>query len=402
MRSIFRALALGACLSVIGCDHDPAEQSTFTVGGSTSPVEERIFRQPVLSNPPSRLVDKRGRAWKRTRRVEYVAEPGPEATARPAASRPPSPEPDLLALTDAELAEKIRPISLYNGYEYSLEEPPLDEARKLKQHLRARQRGEPLKLDTGAPSQASAGVPEEEEIRPQIVIGTDSRSNRRGNLDYPWRTMMWITDSSQSSYCTAQLIGPSTATSVAHCFHSGSGWYSTRRWATGVDGQDANPFPDGRFDGCYWVTIPAAWDGSGIYYDFAVIEFSDMYPTCNLRPGNWAGWLGWKSSYVPSSSEFGYVYGFPFSGCPGASTCNRPQIWGVGANQMDEDGDNVDHYADTSGGQSGSALYVIDGAGNRYLIGNHKGGYSNPFDDWNEARRLEGLFYSFLKSYTAL
>lgn len=379
----------------IGCDHLPVE-------GDMSNLEESIVHEPVVSDPPSRIVDKIGRAWRRTRKVEYAAEPGPDATAVPAVPMPPSREPDLLALTDAELAEKIRPISLYAGFEYSLENPPIEEARKLKDHLRAQRRGEPLELYQGEPSEASAGVPEEEEISAQIIIDTDNRSNRRDNLDFPWRTMLWITDSSQSSYCTAQLIGPSTATSVAHCFHNGSNWYSTRRWATGVDGQDANPFPDGRFDGCYWVTIPAAWDGSGIYYDFAVIEFSDMYPTCNLRPGDWAGWLGWKSNYVPSSSEYGYVYGFPFSGCPGAQTCNRPQIWGIGANQLDEDGDNIDHYADTSGGQSGAVLYVIDGAGNRYLIGNHKGGYSNPFDDWNEARRLEGLFYSFLKDYSAL
>jgi hypothetical protein len=66
---------------------------------------------------------------------------------------------------------------------------------------------------------------------------------------------------------------------------------------------------------------------------------------------------------------------------------------------MDEDGDNIDHYADTSDGESGAGLYVIDG--NRYVVGSHQGGYSNAFDDWNEARRLEGLFYDYLIDYTA-
>ena len=125
-----------------------------------------------------------------------------------------------------------------------------------------------------------------------------------------------------------------------------------------------------------------------------------MYPTCNLYPGNTVGGLGWWSGYVPSDSEFGYVYGYPGDPCGGGS-CNWPQIWGIGSNGMDEDGDNVDHYADTTGGQSGAGLYVIHD-GSRYVIGTHKGGYSNPFDDWNEARRLEGLFYTFMKDYTAL
>jgi hypothetical protein len=74
----------------------------------------------------------------------------------------------------------------------------------------------------------------------------------------------------------------------------------------------------------------------------------------------------------------------------------------MGSTGMDEDGDDIDHYADTMGGQSGAALYVIF-FGNRYLVGNHSRGYDVlPFDEWNEARRLEGLFYTYLISYSAL
>jgi hypothetical protein len=68
---------------------------------------------------------------------------------------------------------------------------------------------------------------------------------------------------------------------------------------------------------------------------------------------------------------------------------------------MDYDMTDIDHYADTTDGQSGSALYVIL-SGNRYLIGNHRAGFSTPFGTWNEARTLEGLFAAFLQAYTAL
>jgi V8-like Glu-specific endopeptidase len=70
-------------------------------------------------------------------------------------------------------------------------------------------------------------------------------------------------------------------------------------------------------------------------------------------------------------------------------------------NDMDEDGWNIDHYADTTEGQSGSGLYIISN-GNRYVIGNHYAGFEHHFDSWNEARRLSDTFYSYLISYTAL
>lgn len=355
-----------------------------------------------LPDPPSKFVDKRGRTWDRYPAV-FAPEPPPGSNViRSKGSDSPEKVRDYLTMSDEEVAELIRPITLVGQYEYRLHSPPLKEARELKEMMRQQDRGE-LQLSRGEPSETTLGVIEED-LQGQIIIGSsDTRVKKRDNLAFPWRTIMWVTDAvSKTAMCTAQLIGRSTATSVAHCFHNGSAWLPTRVMATGVDGEDANPFPDGIME-CSWaIAIPGGYDGTDEEYDFATLESSDMFPdTCNLYPGDWAGYLGFWPNYAPSSSQHGYVYGFPFSGCPGASNCNRPQIWGIGHNNMDEDGWNVDHYADTSAGQSGAALYIVV-SGNRYLIGNHFGGFENPFDEWNEARRLSDLFYSYLTSYTAL
>lgn len=397
-------IGVGAVCALQACAIADPEEPARTRAEAMA-FEDGVYKEVQLAVPPAVVVDRRGQRWLRQRAVVPVPDPVGHPTARASSRSPSKIASELVAMSDAELAEKIRPISLYQGHEYTLEQPPLEQARQFRAELERRARGLPDLQRSGKPSEATLGplpeamLPKANQPAPQIVIGTDSRAQRRDNTTYPWRSILWITSSSQSGGGTAQLIGASTAVSAAHVFHSGSGWYSTRRWAPGVDSQDANPYPYGRTDGCYWVTIPAAYDGDS-YYDFAVIEFSNMFPTCNLYPGNTVGWMGWWSGYVPSGSEFGYVYGYPGDPCPGGS-CHWPQIWGIGSTGMDEDGDNVDHYADTTGGESGSGLYIIDG-GTRYVIGAHRAGFSNIFDDWNEARRLEGLFYSFMKDYTAL
>jgi V8-like Glu-specific endopeptidase len=394
-------IAIGAVCALQACGAGGPEDLELQESalGEAMISEDGAIKEPALAHPPALVVDKHGQRWRRQRAVVPVADPPAHQPPRAPRSTPKA-RPDLLAMTDEELAEKLRPISLFQGYEYTLEQPPIEQARQLKARLRGEAPGSD-ELRGGEPSERTEGQPLEALGTSKILIGSDGRQQYRNNTDYPFRSMLWITNASQTQGGTAQLIGASTAVSVAHVFHSGAGWYSTRRWAAGVDSQDANPYPYGLYDGCYWVTIPAAWDGSDEYYDFAVVEFSNMFPTCNLYPGNTVGWLGWKNGYVPNGSEAGAVIGYPGEGTCAGGSCNWPQLWGMNATGMDEDGWNIDHYADTSGGQSGAGLYIIID-NKRYVIGAHQAGYSNPFDDWNEARRIEGLFYTFIKDYSAL
>jgi len=408
------AAPLAAALS-IGCGGTDNHQSN----PSSEAIERRVTQQ-AAPDPPSAIVDKRGRSWVRGRAVVYAPDrlPGGQLPQRPPQSGEEE-ERKLAAMADEELAEKLSPRSMYAGYEYSLEKPSIEGARQFRDYLARKARGErgPEARGKGWSLGSAGGTPGKEVSEPlgseathanelPIVIGADNRQ-QASHTTFPWRTMLFITDSNwfpgstgQHAGCTAQLVGPSFAMSVAHCFApDDESWYSTRNWAPGVDSQATNPAPYGYWNGCYWVTIPSSYTGAGGYYDFAVIEFSDMYPTCNLYPGDTVGSLNWWSGFVPDGNEVGYVYGYPGIGCPGSATCNKPQIWGIGSTGMDEDGDNIDHYADTTEGESGAGLYVIDG--NRYVVGSHQYWYSHPLDEWNEARRLEGLFFNYLIDYTA-
>jgi V8-like Glu-specific endopeptidase len=216
---------------------------------------------------------------------------------------------------------------------------------------------------------------------------------------------------------SGSLIGPSTAMSVAHVFwdETNDTWEADHMWAPGFDSQDADPSPWGDWYRCYWVTIPVAYttNENANAYDYAVLDFD---VGCNSiengvnsdEPGRTVGWLGfYTASSGDIESQTGYVRGYPGSGTCGdpPQSCNV-RVWGDTSSPSENDVTStgeIHHQADTSEGQSGSALYhyadpSCAGCGyGPYLVGMHRAGSTS----YNIARHFDSTVYSFMRAYSS-
>lgn len=361
------------------------------------------YRQGLLTTPdgesPLEIWDTKGGKWVRGDAVTPSPEPTLAEQAQQDEERARRPQRPMNTYTLDELTENLRPITFYNGYQYTLD------GDRPRQHAKRVLEGKDEQVGRRATESTEVLSEEEvpsEELKPRQVFGTDSRVLRRENTTFPYRANIVLRPGNQGqAACSATLVGASTATSVAHCFHSGSNWYSTRVWAPGYDSQDSNPAPYGQWTGCYWVTIPGGYASSGgdFTYDYAVMEFSNMFPTCNLYPGNTVGALGWQwmgQSQI-EGSNVGYVIGYP------KDKPSSPQLWSAGNSYIDTEGsDQIDHEVDTSVGQSGSGYYVIQN-GSRIVVGSHSGSYFYlpGWQYYNRARRIDGSYYDLIKDYSA-
>lgn len=383
--------------------------------------------QAQTGKPCNDLVDKEGRRWHSRGAVQYATEVEgrDERWERPKdlnVLKPPS------KMTMEELAQAMRPVALVNGCEY-VREPDVQLAEWARRYQNA--------VLTYEDSRGSApSEPEVEEgssrtstkdAGPRMtIIGTDVREKRRDNTSYPMRTQVVLSNLSGGGRCSGTMIGASTMITAAHCVHDGDNWKETKTWSPGADSQDTVDFPYNPWSAyptssssnpmvfqCYVVTIPGGYaDGADDEWDFAVIEFSDMFPeipNCNLFPGNTVGWLGWGSqSSSTIEGTINYIYGYPGTsttpkcGVPGGTCaggpCNWPQIWGWGRSDVDVDGDSLAHHVDTTGGQSGSGVYnKVEGF--RKVIGIHQGCNSSTE---NRARRIDSTVIGFVKANSAL
>lgn len=405
--------------------------------GAMQMPEESIFSPALRFQGDAVEVLPDGRTIRRTALVrgktfEWIGQVGKRTadTETPAAV---DRAPDIDTLTVEELAANLRGLALFNGHQFIEAEPPIELARQVKRLHALERAGATDELKAALPGRAaSQGTAERtidlgrvEQVKTngkddtKIVHGTDDRYVM-SNTSYPHRTHIVFdnsgsTSSINGSQGSGTLIGPSTAMSVAHVFwhEANNTWEPTHRWAPGFDSQDSDSSPYGDWYGCYWVTIPTAYT---IYesttYDYAVLDFD---VGCNSykngvnsdNPGSTVGWLG---HYTASSSDIesrgGYLRGYPGTGtCGNPGTSCNVRVWGDYSSSSENDAlsTTIRHYADSSGGQSGSAFYhyadpSCSGCGyGAYLVGMHRAGYSS----YNEATRFTSTVYSFMKAYSS-
>ena len=326
--------------------------------------------------------------------------------------------PSLDEITLAELAEDLRGMAFYQGHRFLQAEPAWALAGRVKDIHALRQAGASLSelsalIPQVAPSQSVADT-EQAEGGPEFrtVHGFDDRAVM-SNTSYPHSTHIVFDNAGSAingSEGSGSLIGSSTAMSVAHVFwdEDADDWEGTHRWAPGYDNQDADASPFGVWTGCYWVTIPQGYaDHESKKYDYAVVDFNT--PNCSGtndgvdvdHPGDSTGWLGAR---VAPNSEIkdrtAYVRGYP-----GLGTCGNPardcdvRVWGdtsASSENKTPTGDiTIKHKADTSGGQSGSAIYhYVDGGA--YLIGMHRAGGNT----YNFARKYNSTVANFMSDHS--
>jgi len=363
-----------------------------------------------MAAPPASILDPSGRRFS-LRQANAPTSPGSiEKLARARSLQRDAPvegwrerglDKDFSAMSEAELAEALRPVTMVAGHEYILDQPDIEAAR----HYLVN-KGKDL---TGGHGHNPRGTTDRIARPKNYCCGADGRSAYRNNtnwfeattvaMDQPWdpNSPQWIVGNPQIP-CTWQMIGANTALSAAHCFHDSTNWYPLAMWGAAPDGLDAQPFPAGYPGayGCYWVHIPAAYVGSGMapQYDFAIVDLRD---TCMANAGYTSGWQGWgvyNDTQILSS-------GIDALGVPGIRNNDVnpepawPQIKGMWINtsSISVGTYNIDHNADCAIGDSGRGSTQWIDSGYR-ITGIHQGGPT--IGGKCRDRRFSTDLYSFL------
>jgi V8-like Glu-specific endopeptidase len=202
--------------------------------------------------------------------------------------------------------------------------------------------------------------------------------------------------------CSANVIGPSTALSAAHCFYlSNSGWYTNKEWAAGMSTYKSGSYVSqhysyGIVDTCYDVYIPSGHTTSDdIYWDYAAIEYS---AECGLYPGDTVGWPGlWEASDTQILNTYSSMMGYP-GPAPDAYFV-FPTLY-----EQIDGGCDVDSYIvyfnlDDSGGDSGAAIVQeIFDDGTPYITAVNKGDSGGTY---NWGRRTDSTVVAFIEANTA-
>jgi V8-like Glu-specific endopeptidase len=376
-RHVWHLGIVGLALTYLGCD-----------GADT---ETHSLQQPSLTSsegPQPDIVTPRGQRYRWVRKAVFTSpakgtlSPIREVVhqidpAREAADR---------QLPLAQFAEKLRARVLANGHEY-LGDVDLELAERVRAAGPGRRR-EAYRPDATLPD--SNGGP----LGTQILGGSDERVIVRHNTLYPYRANV-----ARDPGCSASTVGPSTMISAAHCFFDQGNWIATTSFIQGPDALDpaGTQFPYGTL-GCYFLAFPAAfWDpNTDSGYDYAVIEYS--WSPCNGYPGNVTGHYGAYAapdSWITSTTARTKVV----AGIPGEKS-PWPQIWGMSSFTGFTVDANFVFYSvvDTTGGQSGCAVYAYDTDGFPYVFGIHLGGWGST---QNFAKRLNNGTIAWMEANSA-
>ncbi len=367
--------------------------------GVESEVEPRVSIEPAVE-----ITDSRGQVLTLQGPAQYEII---EIDSIPAVVQDETIEPTR-ALTREQLANDLRGVRLVDGHEYRVEQPDYAMADRILAGMEG-------PIDT-RPSNAEA-IDELTSREPRGLNGSDNRSYRSNNFSFPYRPLVF-----SEVGCSGTMIGPHTMVTAAHCVYNtgNNSWLKVwdtvqnrERWprfATGVDGRDANAVPNG-WRQCYDVTIPGGWVSkssnnlaSAAQYDYAVVDF---YSRCGVRPGDQSGWLGTKVAGEGTiESERHYLYGYPqvaqgvlrYSGSP---PNKEAEIWGMSSSPgqlyINSPSWQLKYNHDTSGGQSGMGTwYIEDGTGWVRLDGIHRGD-AGPY---NIGRRWDWTVRNFVEAYS--
>ena len=194
--------------------------------------------------------------------------------------------------------------------------------------------------------------PDSIESAPSSIIGEDERVRLTDTTTYPNSAIVYISKGGRP-YCTGWMISADTLVTAGHCVYS----YERQEWTSGLEFSPGANGPERPFE---TAAATQTWT------DTAWIKNNDPRLDWGLvkldKPlGDRTGWFGltWRSGdYQDTGVE---LRGYPYDKAPG-------ELWGMGGTVTESRGNQLCYSMDTYPAQSGSPLYMSDGA---FAIGIH-------------------------------
>lgn len=209
----------------------------------------------------------------------------------------------------------------------------------------------------------------------EVIIGTDDRQQVGNVKDYPWRCIasLRITANDGSGWIgTGWLVNRRVLLTAGHCVYMADhgGWVQQIEV---IPGRDGATFP---FNSCIATSFRSVqgWTtDTNRDYDYGAILLPE---TCAY--GDNLGWFG----YQVHDDDNLKTLTVNISGYPG----DKPQgtQWFLSGGIKKVDTFEFEYDIDTTGGQSGSPVWITQDDGIRYGVGVHTDGAS----DGNSATRI--------------
>ncbi|WP_295583698.1 N-acetylmuramoyl-L-alanine amidase [uncultured Lamprocystis sp.] len=233
-----------------------------------------------------------------------------------------------------------------------------------------------------------ASSAEKPEFTTESVHGTDERIPITETSTFPWRvhaSLLIIARDNSRWVGTAWFIGPRTLVTAGHCVyitHSGvpgrDGWVKSIQVMPGRNGDE---LPFGMVTATQFWSVEGWTDAGDQNYDYAAI----IIPTdLGTRVGHLG--IGLFSDATLQAAKAN-ISGYPADKPGGTQWYDKRKIASVTPNKLF-------YEADTAGGQSGAAVYVIKG-GDRIAVGVHAYGGATT----NSGTRISAPVYTNLNHW---
>lgn len=374
-------------LGASGCFDSKPSDAEPNRGSNIPAVEARIHIKAALTSVGEReVVDGDGRVWTVVGPVKYT-DATVTSEVRTAIESGPRPFSNLQDITAEALAERIRPIRIQDGVQYTLRDAPLETARLILQMYADGRPAPPTSSSEGEGGRIQS-LPADGLSPKWVLHSPEARYHDNPTTNYPQRaTGRWT-----GPQCTAFFIGPRTVLTAAHCLYD----RSTHSWPNPgklVPGKDGASEPWGQWPiVTYYIPTAYITDPAGGYdYDYGVADL-------DIAPG-YTGAPGWYAMVQAYNNPYNPVYG-RLNGYPETHGGGTEQWHSYSGSINGQDGARWQNNVDATAGDSGGCLMWTSSTSLYSCAGVVSNEAQSGSARWNETR---GFFYDmslFIGTYS--